>query len=109
MFLLTQYQGLKVEGLYHDIDLKDTQQDFSTPFKPLPPVEPTTHMLLEVSEDFIAPDIEKLAQTYDTLPNLPTLQTNDDVRLSLENASPRDIPQLEQNLMSLPELTPEKE
>ena len=39
---------------------------------------------------------------------LPTAQTNDDIKLSLENMLPTDIPQLEQNLMSLPELTPEK-
>ena len=60
-------------------------------------------MLLEANEVFIAPDIEKM---YDTLQDLPTGQTNDDVKLSLEKALSTDIPQLEQNLMSLPELTP---
>ena len=54
------------------------------PFEPLPPVEPTTHMLLEVNEVFSVPDIEKLMQTYDTLHDLLTGQTNDDVKLSLE-------------------------
>ena len=44
-------------------------------------------------------------QTYDTLHDLPTGQTNNDLKLSLENVSPTDIPQLEQHLMSLPELT----
>ena len=47
-------------------------------------------------------------QTYDTLNDLPTGQTNDDVKISLENASPADIQQVKQNLMSLPDLTPEK-
>ena len=44
---------------------------------------------------------------YDALHDLPTPQT-DKAKLSLENISPADIPQLEQNLMSLPELTPDK-
>ena len=47
-------------------------------------------------------------QTYDALHDLPNGQTNDDVKLSLENVSPADIPQLEQNLMSLLELTSDK-
>ena len=51
------------------------------PFEPLPPVEPATHTLLEVNEVFITPNIEKLTQTYDTLHDLPTGQTNDDVKL----------------------------
>ena len=99
---------LRAVGLYHDIDLKDCQQEFSTPSEPLPPVEPTSHMLLEVNEVFIAPNIEKLSQTDDTLHELSTGQTIDDVKLSLENASPVGIPWLEQILMSLTELTSEK-
>ena len=47
-------------------------------------------------------------QTYDILHDLPTGKTNDDVKLSLENMSPTDMPQLEQNLMSLLELTSKK-
>ena len=35
---------LKVVGLYHDIDLNDHQQEFSTPFEPLPHVEPVMHV-----------------------------------------------------------------
>ena len=65
-------------------------------------------MPLEVNEVFIAPDIERLTQTYDTLQNSPIAQTNEDTKLSLENAPPIDIPHLEQNLMSLLELIPEK-
>ena len=65
-------------------------------------------MLLEVNEVFIAPNIENITRTYDTLHDLPTGQTNDAVKLSLENESSTDIPQLEQNLMSLLELTSEK-
>ena len=64
-------------------------------------------MPLEVNEIFIAPNIEKLAQKYDALYDLPIAQT-DEAKLPLENMSPADIPQLEQNLMSLPELTPDK-
>ena len=88
---------LKAIGCYHDLDLKDHQQEFSEPFEPLPPIVPVIHMPLEVNEIFIAPNIEKLMQTYDALHDLPTGQTNNDVKLSLENASPADIPQLEQN------------
>ena len=65
-------------------------------------------MLLEVNEVFIAPAIENLMQTYDKLHDLLTGQTIDDVKLSLEDVSPIDILQLEQNLMSLLEVTSEK-
>ena len=99
---------LKAVGLYHDINSRDHQQEYSTLFDPLPSVEPVTHMPLELNEFFIVPDIEKLMQTYDTLHDSPTGQINDDIKLSLENMSPADIPQLEQNSMSLLELTPEK-
>ena len=43
--LVNSVSRLKAVGLYHDIDLKDHQQEFSTPFEPLPPVKPVTHML----------------------------------------------------------------
>ena len=46
-------------------------------------------------------------QNYDAVPDLSTAQT-DEAKLSLENVSPSDILHLEQNLMSLPELAPEK-
>ena len=88
--------------------LKDYQQEFSTPFEPFSPVEPVNHTPLEVNEVFIAPDIERLMQTYDTFHDLHTALTNDDIKLSLENALPTDISHLEQKLMSLLELTPEK-
>ena len=58
MFLLT-VSRLRAVGLYHDLDLKDHQQEF-VPFEPLPPVKPMTHMPLEVNEVFIAPNKEKL-------------------------------------------------
>ena len=99
---------LRAVGFYHDIDLKDHQQEFSMPSEPLPPFEPASHTPLEVDEVFIATNIGTLVQTYDTLHDLPTGQTNDDVKLSLENVLSTDIPQSEQNLMSLSELTPEK-
>ena len=47
-------------------------------------------------------------QTYDTLHDLPTGHPNDDVKLSLENASPADILELEHSLISLSELTSKK-
>ena len=46
-------------------------------------------------------------QNYNMLKTLSVTQA-DEARLSLDNASPPDIPHLEQKLMSLPELTPEK-
>ena len=106
MFLLT-LSRLRAVGLYHDHNSKDHQQEFHSPFEPLPPVEQMTCMPIEVNEIFIAPDIEKLAKNYDTLHNVSTVQT-DKANLSLENASPTDIPYLESNLMSLPEFTPDK-
>ena len=99
---------LKSVGPYHDTDSNNQQQEFSTHFEPISPVEPVMDTPLEVNEAFISPDIESIVQTYDTLHDSPTAQTGDDVKLSLENASPTDIPQLEENIMSLPELTPEK-
>ena len=88
--------------------IKDHKREFSTPFEPLPLVEPVTCMPLEVNEVFIAPIIEKVMQTYNPLHDLPTGQTNDDFKMSLENALPTDIPQLEPNLMSLLELNHKK-
>ena len=75
---------------------------------PLSPVEPVTHTPVEVNEVIIVPDIERLTQAYDTLCDPPTEETGDNVKLSLENASPTNIPQLKENLMSLLELTPDK-
>ena len=71
MFLLT-VSRLRALGLYQDLDSKDHQQEFSSPFEPLPPVEELTHMLVWVNEVFIAPDIEKSATNYDALHDLPT-------------------------------------
>ena len=61
-----------------------------------------------MNEVVITPDIERLMQAYDTLHDPPTASTGNDIKLSLINASLADIPQLEENLMSLPELTPDK-
>ena len=98
---------LRAVGLYHDLNSKNHQQDFSSPFGPLCPVEQVTHLAIQVNKIFVAPYIEKLATDYDALPDLPTVQT-ENANLFLENASPRDIPHLEQNLRSLPEFTMEK-
>ena len=97
---------LKAVGIYHDIDSNGQQQEFSTPFEPLSLVEPVTHTPLELNEVVITPDIKRLTQAYDTLQHPSTAQTGDDIKLSLENVSPTDIPQLEGNLMSLLELAP---
>ena len=75
----------KALGNYHDIDSDDHQQEFSTPFEPLPPVEPGTNTPVELNEVIMAPDIEGLTQAYDTLDNPLTEQTRDTVKLSLEN------------------------
>ena len=46
-------------------------------------------------------------QNYETLKTLHVTQT-EEFKLSLDSESHKDIPHLEQNFMSLPELTPEK-
>ena len=46
-------------------------------------------------------------QNYDAQNNLPAIQSEES-KPSLDNASPEDIPRLEQKLMSSPELTPER-
>ena len=65
---------LRAVGLYHDLNSKDGQQEFSSPFEPLPPVEQATHMPIEVNEIFIEPGIEKQTKNYDALADLPTVQ-----------------------------------
>ena len=94
---------LRAVGLFHDLNSKDSQQEFRSPFEPLAPVEQVTHMPIWVNEISIAPEIEKLAKNYDVLHDLPTVQM-DKVNLSLENASPH----LKQNLVSLTEFTLDK-
>ena len=80
---------LTAVGIYHDIDSNDHEQEFSTPFKPLPPVEPVIHTLLEVNDAVINSDIERLMQAYDTLNDPPTAQSGDDVNLSLKMHQPQ--------------------
>ena len=46
-------------------------------------------------------------QSYDTLKTLPVTQ-KEESKLSLDNASPEDIPHFEEKLMSLPMLTSNK-
>ena len=53
---------------------------------------------MEVNGIFVAPNIQNITQNYDTLNTLPVTQA-DEAELSLENASPADIPHLEQKLM----------
>ena len=98
---------LRTVGLCHDLDSKDHQQEFRISFEPLPHVQQVTHMPIEVKEIFIAHNIGKLTQNCDALHEFPTAQMDKAV-LSLENASLIDMPHLEQNLMSIPEFTPDK-
>ena len=98
---------LRAASLYHDLDFKDNLQELGTPFQPLPPVEQSTHTLTEIHKIFIKPDIENPTQNYDTQDNLPAIQSEES-KLSLDNATPQVFPRLEQKLMSLPGLTPEK-
>ena len=51
---------LKAVGIYHDIYPDDYQQEFSTPFEPLPSVESVTLTPVEVNEVVIMPDIESV-------------------------------------------------
>ena len=67
-----------------------------------------THTPVEVNEVVIMPNNERLIQAYDILHDSPTEQTRDKVKLSLENASPADVLQLKENLISLSETTPDK-
>ena len=106
--LAVSVSRIKAVGICHDIDSDDNQQEFSTPFELLPPVEPVTHTPVEVNEVIIASHIERLTQAYDTLHDPPNEQTRDNVKLLLENTSPTHIPQLKENVMSLPELTLDK-
>ena len=92
---------LKAVGLYHDLDLQKNQPDFGTPFEPLPPVEEAMHASIVVHEISIktmykTPE-KQVTNSQTEYPNLP-----------LEDIAPKDAPHLEQNLMSLPELTPYK-
>ena len=63
---------IRAVGLYHDLDSKDYQQEFSSPFECLPPVELVTHTPIQINEIFIVPGTEKLMQNYDILHDLPT-------------------------------------
>ena len=85
--------------------LKTVSRERGTPFEPLLsnlPIHP-----IEVWGIFIKPDVENVAQNYNTQNTLPVTQTEES-KLSLDNTSHEDIPHLEQKLMSLPELIPEK-
>ena len=53
------------------------------------------------------PDIKNLMQNYNMQNTLPVTQPEES-KLSLDNASHEDIPQLEQKFLSLPELITEK-
>ena len=93
-------------GLYHDLDFKDGQQELGTLFEPLPPGEQSTHTPHRSTWN--------LYQTWYRKPpaklqyNKYLTSYTEESKLSLDNTSHEDIPHLEQKLMSLPELTPEK-
>ena len=69
----------------YNLDFKYGQQELGTPFEPLPLVEQSTHIPIEVHEIFIKPNLENLAQNYNTLKTLPVTQTEES-KLSLDNA-----------------------
>ena len=69
--MLTQYLDSKQQVSIMILTQMTTN---STPFEPLPPVEPVTHTPLEANEVVITPAIERLAQAYDTLYYPPTAQ-----------------------------------
>ena len=94
-------------GLYYNLDFNYSQQELRTAFEPLPPVEQSTHTPTEVQEFFIKPKIENLLQNYNTQNTLPVTHPEES-KLSLDNASPKDFPQLEQKFLLQTELTPEK-
>ena len=89
-------------GLYHDLNFKDDLQDLRTPFEPLTPIEESTHTPVEVHEVHRKPHAKLPCTKHLTNQKTRGIQT------ILNNISPKDIPQLEQELMSLPKLTPEK-
>ena len=95
---------LRAVSLYHDLKFKEDLQDLRTPFEPLPPIEQSTHIPVEFDEIFIKPNIENHMQNHDEQNTLPITKPQES-KLSIDNISPKDIPELEQEFMSLPELT----
>ena len=88
---------LKAVGIYHDLDLQKSQPDSGTPFELLPTIEWAIHLPRVVHEISIENNLE-------TLEKQVTTSQTDYHYLPLEE----DAPHLEQKLMSLPELTPDK-
>ena len=74
---------------------------------PYPLLNSQPHTPIDIHEIFIKPVIENLTQNYDTQNNFPAIQLEES-KLSLDKASPDDISRLEQKLISLPELPPDK-
>ena len=48
--LVDSVSRLRTIGLYHDLDSKDHQKEFSSPFEPLSHVEQATNMLIEANK-----------------------------------------------------------
>ena len=61
---------LRAVDLYHNLDFKDGQQELGTLFKPLHPVEQSTHAPIDVQDIFVKPDRENLMQNYDALQHM---------------------------------------
>ena len=89
------------------LNVKTTYKSLEHYLNLLPPVEQSTHTPIEIHEIFIKPNIENFTQNSNAKNNVPVIQSEES-KLSLDNASPEDIPRLEHRLMSLPELIPEK-
>ena len=98
---------LRAVGHCYDLNFKDNLQDLRAPFGPLPLTGQSTHTPVEVHEIFIKPNMENLVQNCNAQ-NTLQITKPEESGLSLDGTSPKDVPQLEQKLMSLPELIPER-
>ena len=92
---------LRAVGLYYDLDFQNSQSELGMTFEPSLPYRASNSYTYSSTQIFIKPDIETLAQNY-------TVTKIHQPKLSLDNASPKDVPCLEHKLMSLHELTSEK-
>ena len=92
---------LKAVGLYHDLDIQNIQPELGSTFEPLPTMEQETQTLVIVHEIFIKPDVETLAKYF-------AVTQIEDPNMSMTDVSPQDADCIEQKLMFLPKLTPDK-
>ena len=99
--LADSVSGLKAVGLYHNLNYQHSQPEHGTPFEPLPLIEQATHTPITVDKNPTKPNLETLAKQF-------TVAQIENPNIPLGDKSPEDETQLEQKLMSLSKLTPEK-